>query len=595
MAPLSHRLPCLAAALMAAAVLAAGLWFNNLMQQRYLERAYSEVRSEVSTLRTRLEGELNAAVYQVSGLANFVGAYPELTLAEFNNFASQMMVPGSPIRNVTLAPDNVIRFAYPLEGNESVVGLDLTTLPDQSFSIEHMMHERRTVVAGPVNLVQGDEALIVRTPIFLDRGERYWGMASVPINIDTIYERIDLATAQEQLAIALRGKDGLGAEGAVFHGDPALFRAGNVIQRIQFQGNEWIIAAAPREGWESAGAQPLHRWAYLALALLVLPGVVWLLMRQAWRLRESEARHRASEVRYRTLTESLREVVFQTDAQRRVHYINPAWTRITGWSQEETLGRDWVTLLHPDDRPHGNTACDTFILGDKDRYLEQFRVPCRDGSLRWMQVSAERVPDPAGGHSGTIGTMMDITDRKAEEDRIQHLAMHDNLTGLANRRLFEDRLQQAMSLSRRNGHPVALLFIDLDGFKPINDELGHRVGDQILQRVARRLEGLVRTTDTVARFGGDEFMVLLQEIDGPEEAERVAAHIIDGLNEPVTADHHTCQLGASIGISLFPEHGSNSDSLVAAADQAMYAAKHAGRGTYRTAVMASDTTTPEAG
>lgn len=713
MGPLKTYAPWLAAALVAVTLLMAGLGLNTLMVERNMEQVQATVERQVMTLRTQIEGELNAAVFLVDGLANYVSAHPELDNDDFNRFARQMMRADAPIRHITLAPDNVIEHAYPLEGNEAAIGVDIGEVPDQSFSVDRMVDEQRTVVAGPLELVQGGEALIIRTPVLTDDGSEYWGMASVPIELDTMYQRLGLDDIGE-LTIALRGRDGVGAAGDTFFGDEHLFDdPRSVTHDIHFSHNQWQIAAAPREGWSAATALPPLGWLALPVLMLLMGGTAWQLTRQAVRLRDSESQYRelvqgvngvvlrwgadgqvrfinefgsrlfgyspdellgqhvigtivpvqestgrdlvamidaiqretekyivnenevmtrdgkrlwmlwsnqplrddhgqvreilsvghdhtrrreaelelqqaqaailASETRYRTLTESLREVVFQTDSQRRITYINPAWSRITGWAQDDATGCDLIELLRPEDQAEARSACDAFIQDEHAHFHEEYRVPCQDGSLRWMQVSAERIPGEGPDDTTIIGTMVDITDYKAQEERIQHLAMHDNLTGLANRRLFEERLHQAMSLARRNDRSVALLFIDLDGFKPVNDELGHHAGDKLLQCIARRLEGLVRTSDTVARFGGDEFMVLLQEVDGIEAAEHIAAKVIEALHRPVDLGDYQCHPGGSVGISLFPDHGETSDRLVGAADKAMYAAKRAGRGVYRSA------------
>ncbi|MFO8155993.1 MAG: diguanylate cyclase [Thiohalospira sp.] len=707
------------ALLSALGVLGGVVGVDRLLHERSLQQVRGEVIGTVAELRARLEGELNATTFLVSGITHFVGTHPGITSDQFRAMARQMMRTNAPIRNIALAPDNVIRHIHPLEGNEPAMGLDLEAVPDQRRSVLRVMEKKDTVVAGPVELVQGDFALIIRSPIFTNDGRDYWGLASVPVAMEGIMERAGLAEVERDLDIAIRGRDGLGAEGDVFHGDPALFEGRAITQSVRFVGNQWQLAAAPAEGWEAAAALPTARWyGYLGLAILV-GLLVGLLTRQALRVRDSERQHRelvqgvngvvlrwgvdgrirfindqgarffgytaaelqgrqvigtivprrestgrdlteflsglqrapedfalnenevmhrdgrrfwmlwsnqalhdahdrvveilsigqdqtrrreaevelqqaqaiirASEERYRTLTESLRDVVFQTDAARRVIYINPAWTHVTGWPRDEVIGRDWIELLYEADRPEGIAACDSFIAGMRDRCLEEFRVYCRDGTLRWMLVNAERVfGDGAGPEEtvGTIGTMVDITEHKDLEQRIHYMAMHDNLTGLTNRRLFQDRLKQAIGLAHRQGHQLGLLFIDLDGFKPVNDTFGHDVGDLLLQQVAVRLSELMRSSDTVARFGGDEFVVLVQDLDHPTDAETVASKIIAALDAPFPLADGECRIGASIGISLYPRHGTTNEELLGSADQAMYAAKHAGRNTWRLAATA---------
>jgi diguanylate cyclase (GGDEF)-like protein len=172
------------------------------------------------------------------------------------------------------------------------------------------------------------------------------------------------------------------------------------------------------------------------------------------------------------------------------------------------------------------------------------------------------------------------------EDRLSHMAHHDPLTGLPNRRALLDRARQCMALAQRQGSQFALLFVDIDGFKPINDQWGHDVGDLLLQSLKRKLTQTVRETDVVARLGGDEFVVLLTDIPDRERVAALAAKLIEVLSQPCELREHTMAVGASVGIALYPRDASDVDELLAKADQAMYSAKRAGRRIYRFASQA---------
>lgn len=174
----------------------------------------------------------------------------------------------------------------------------------------------------------------------------------------------------------------------------------------------------------------------------------------------------------------------------------------------------------------------------------------------------------------------EITVRKLAEERILQMACHDNLTGLPNRALFKDRLETAQRLAMRNRNKLAVLFIDLDGFKAVNDTLGHKAGDNVLQEVAIRLSEVVRQSDTVARMGGDEFIVLLNGIDCAADAGVVAKKILAALDQAMLLEEQVAKVGASIGISIFPDHGDDSEKLVSYADSAMYGVKKSGKHDY---------------
>ena len=191
-----------------------------------------------------------------------------------------------------------------------------------------------------------------------------------------------------------------------------------------------------------------------------------------------------------------------------------------------------------------------------------------------------------------VCTLIDVTERRRAETQLRQLAFLDPLTGLANRALFYDRLRQSMAAANRENSSFALLATDLDGFKAINDSLGHDTGDRVLQQVGQRFLACARESDTVARMGGDEFTILLPRIGNPEDAALVAGRLVRSLADPVIVNGVPCQVGTSVGVAVFPEHGRDMDTLVARADTAMYAAKAAGRGRYVYADASASSASP---
>jgi len=204
------------------------------------------------------------------------------------------------------------------------------------------------------------------------------------------------------------------------------------------------------------------------------------------------------------------------------------------------------------------------------------------GEPRQIELLASPLRDPEGDIVGIIQNAHDITALKEAEEQIRQLAYYDTLTGLPNRRLLFDRLNHALTQARRFGRSMAVMFLDLDRFKRINDTLGHSVGDELLKQVAQRLTGCVRAGDTIARPGGDEFVIVLTEIGHSQDAARVAEKIIEALSSPVRIDAHPIYITTSIGIALYPENSSDDvEELMIKADMAMYEAKEAGRNAYR--------------
>jgi diguanylate cyclase (GGDEF)-like protein len=215
----------------------------------------------------------------------------------------------------------------------------------------------------------------------------------------------------------------------------------------------------------------------------------------------------------------------------------------------------------------------------KLRFLETQLMA--DGELTWIETSKVPLHDAAGNVVGVLGAYEDVTERRAVERRIEHLAFHDGLTGLPNRSLLEDRLAQAIASAERHGHSFAVLFVDLDGFKEVNDRYGHDRGDEFLKDMARRLAGAVRGGDTVARMGGDEFVLLLAQVSGRAEVTAAVDRLLEMFRQPILVGEATVSVTASIGAALYPEDEVNGDTLLRHADVAMYHTKEHGRNGFR--------------
>jgi len=239
----------------------------------------------------------------------------------------------------------------------------------------------------------------------------------------------------------------------------------------------------------------------------------------------------------------------------------------------------FVAMAHPDDTAAVLHALDAHLAGTTPDYTAQYRTRLRNGNWRWILARgqvAER--DGRGRPLRIVGTVADIDARKMQEEQIRHLAHHDTLTGLPNRLLFGDRLRQALLAAQREEHRLALIFFDLDKFKPVNDNYGHAVGDLLLQQVATRLRTILRASDTLARLGGDEFVVLLPRVAGTGDARKVAEDILRELNRPFMTEGVSLQISASLGVAVYPDNAADADSLLRSADVAMYQAKLHGRG-----------------
>lgn len=403
--------------------------------ERLHEGLRARVLADAAILRARLEGELNSTLYLANGLSGYVSAYPTLEAERVDVVLSQVYRHGRHLRNIGLAPGNVIRFIYPLQGNERAIGLRYEDLPSQWAAVKRAIETRSTVLAGPVDLVQGGHGLISCIPVFLPNG-LYWGLISLVVDADSFFAAADRERNERGFHWALRGKDGLVGATDIIFGDAQLFEKEPVRLPIRIPGGAWEMAAAPAEGWRIDEERLFH----LRLGAFLLSLLVALLIHLA--------------------------------LEERIH--------------------------------------------------------------------------------------------------IRYLALHDALTGLPNRRLLNDRLELAIAQARRNRVTFAVLYVDLDGFKPVNDRYGHKAGDRVLAVVARRLQRHFRRNDTVARVGGDEFVLLLPDVGSQTKAQVVVEKVTDLIAQPIQHGDQMIHIGASVGVSLYPHHGETPDALIDHADAAMF-------------------------
>lgn len=296
--------------------------------------------------------------------------------------------------------------------------------------------------------------------------------------------------------------------------------------------------------------------------------------------KETERALEASEARFRVLTESGLDLISVLAADGVILYQSLALKHLLGYDPAETIGRNVFELVHREDAEAARAAFARIVETRQFREPLEFRIRHRDGQWRTFEsLGTNCIENP---HiRGVVFNSRDVTDRKAIQARIQHLAYHDNLTGLPNRGLLQDRLAHSIARAERAGRKVAVLFIDLDNFKNINDTLGHDVGDELLREVAGRLAGCVRAGDTIARQGGDEFIVLLDNLDDGRGASVVAQKILNALRAAFALGGTEQHVSGSVGIAVFPEDGRDAQTLMKNADTAMFHGKGVGKNTYQ--------------
>ncbi len=287
-----------------------------------------------------------------------------------------------------------------------------------------------------------------------------------------------------------------------------------------------------------------------------------------------------SEARFRMMADSCPVMIWMAGPDRRCTYFNRRWLAFTGRTLEQELDYGWAEDLHPEDRDHCLKAY-AKAFEARELFTVEYRFRCFDGVYRWVIYSGGPFYLPDGTFAGFIGSSLDITELKEAQQQLEYLANYDGLTRLPNRRLFSDRLSHALDRARRHEIQLAVMLIDLDNFKVINDTLSHDRGDRLLQAVAGRLMECVRQEDTLARPGGDEFTLLFETLTEVREVARTAERIVHALSLPFHLDHHEIIVTASIGISVYPSDGQDFQTLMKNADTAMYRAKAQGRNHYQ--------------
>ncbi|HLI73925.1 MAG TPA: EAL domain-containing protein [Acidimicrobiales bacterium] len=316
----------------------------------------------------------------------------------------------------------------------------------------------------------------------------------------------------------------------------------------------------------------------LASATYVVPCCILVGETVAWvgnRLRTSEQALVDAEARFRSAFEQAPIGIGLATSDGRILRANRAFGEILGRSPEEVAGSALRDLTHPDDWEANAAQIRALFAGETDQYQMEKRYIHADGHVVWVSVSTSIVRDSAGEPVYMIGQIEDITERREMRERLAHAAVHDQLTGLPNRVLFMDRLELSLRRCQRSDDAIALMFLDLDRFKLINDSLGHEIGDRLLQRVAQRLRTALRAGDTLARFGGDEFTVLC-DVHDRSEALEVAERLVAAMQQPLSVSGNEIFVSASIGVALSTDGGESGADMLRNADVAMYRAKTLG-------------------
>ncbi|RDE24758.1 EAL domain-containing protein [Motiliproteus coralliicola] len=671
------------------AVILLDLILENLFATRHLNEQRVEVVEKLSLVRARLEGTLYSNLHLLNGMSAAISTNPEFSEQQFNSLADKLLLNRNALRNIAAAPDLVIRYVYPLEGNQAALGLDYNKVADQRDAALKARDLNTMVIAGPVQLVQGGIGLIVRLPVFYRDNQnhpKFWGIVSSVIHTEKLYQQAGLLDRQPDIELAIRGRDSLGPHGDIFFGDPQVFETSDVRQQVILPYGSWQMVAQPQGGWVK---QSPYRWfirggsvllTLLALATLgirnrqrkrerfsqatffaafedsplgmaisdpkngdishinqslrkmsSLPATVLDAKGQYQHLPESVERLLKSEnyedgqeitlsnyhgeerswrcfhsnlqtpdgprllslfqdiTEHRQLLEQLQlsqlvidhtsDAVIITDANTRIIQVNEAFSRISGYDRDEMIG---LTPAKYSSGYHDKAFYQAMWqrINQTGAWNGELWNRKASGEVYPAWITINRIGDPNDPHHRYIGVFSDISNIKQTEKELERMAYYDPLTGLPNRTLFQERLKHEILSTRRHQGRLALLFLDLDRFKHVNDSFGHSVGDELLKVVAGRLSSEVRENDTVTRLGGDEFTVIVSELSDIDSATALVERMLKRIQEPIELVGQQLHVGASIGIALYPDDGEDAETLLRHADMAMYQAKEQGRNSF---------------
>jgi diguanylate cyclase (GGDEF)-like protein len=605
-----HRLswlrPTLLPGLVALVVLVAGgVYLDRQSSVLNQERARAQVQAEMSLVRAKLEGNISSNVQLVRGLVSVMSTDPHMNQVRFGALVSNLFEERTQLRSVAAAPDLVVTMTYPLVGNERVIGLDYRRNDAQREAALRARDTGELVLAGPVLLVQGGRGFVGRFPVYTESpaGSTFWGIIAAVVDADRLYADSGLTDDSLGILVSIRGRDGTGGHGAPFFG-PDLSYANPLTAEVVLPSGTWEIAAIPKGGWATAAGD---NWLMRVLmvvggALILLPiGITGRLLGERQqhygelKAREAEL-HRLSR-RLGLALDTSKVGVWEMNLVDKSQIWDERMNQIYGLPadvQQRTYDQ-WRQVVHPDDLAMAEADFARSI--EIGSYDSQFRVRRPDGEIRHIRSVATRfVGDD--GNPRILGVNWDVTaDVVLNEDlrratqltearngelelarvRIEHNALHDSLTGLPNRRYLDEMLKRHAATGYGDSGSMALLHIDLDRFKQINDTLGHAAGDAMLVHASAVLRDNCSSDDFVARIGGDEFVVLTTASTGDIQLGALAERIVAQMRRPVTYEGHECRFGVSIGIAADRAAPLDARRLLINADIALYRAKARGR------------------
>lgn len=510
-------------------------------------------------------------------------------IRNFEEIAEEILPSYPGVIELALAPRGIIQQVAPLHGNEKALGLNLFEAKTQNKESFLARDSGKLTLAGPLELVQGGIGLVGRLPIFENSAtkEGFWGFALAVIRISEILDSTKMAQLEH---------DGLSYIVWRTHPDSkekqVIFQSHNThfINPVEYTfdvpNGVWTITLAPEKGWGSPMVFMLRELIALVFALMLAYLAKLLIeLKRAKVALESKViqttgeKHKL-ERQFEVLLDAIPDLIWLKDSNGVYLFCNRAFERLYGAKEKDIVGKtdyDFVEYQLADFfRTHDMIAMDA---KESVRNEEELSFK-EDGYNGLFETIKTPMYDQNGELLGVLGISRDITVRRENEEKIQKLEYFDPLTSLPNKLQLRIRLEHDLSIVARQNEELAVLFIDFDHFKNINDTLGHAIGDELLVKVAKRLKALLRQVDTLSRQGGDEFVIILPGVS-VDDAAHMAKRVLQTIEQPIKLEENELIITASVGIALYPNDGKDCDTLFKCADAAMYLAKQNGRNNYR--------------